>query len=140
MITVTDLTHLKRLASERRAVYCPRHATWAKWPKPAAFMINLPGAQLEQLFRLGLYVYDPAAQQDDDDAALRVPGVAMKYEVEILNDAPGFERVLVYKTGGTAVTLTGDEARQWIDDIATMAALRDYDETIAGFLAGTGRV
>ena len=86
MIIVTDLTHLKRLASERRAVYCPKHSTWAKWPKPAAFMINLSGVRLEQLFRLGLYVYDPAAQQDDD------------------------------------------------------AALRDYDETIAGFLAGTGRV
>ena len=84
MITVTDLTHLKRLASERRAVYCPRHATWAK-PKAAAFMINLPGVQLERLFRLGLYVYDPAAQQDDD------------------------------------------------------AALRDYEETVRDFLAGTGR-
>jgi hypothetical protein len=65
MITVTDLTHLKRLASERRAVYCPKHSTWAK-PKAAAFMLNLPGAQLELLFRLGLYVYDPDAQQDDD--------------------------------------------------------------------------
>lgn len=70
MITVNDLTHLKRLASERRAVYCPRHATWAKWPKPAAFMINLSGVRLEQLFRLGLYVYDPTAQRDDA-AALR---------------------------------------------------------------------
>ena len=86
MITVTDLTHLKRLASERRAVYCPKHFLWSK-PKPAAFMINLSGVQLEQIFRLGLYVYDPTAQQADD-----------------------------------------------------AEALRDYDATIADFLAGTGRV
>lgn len=58
MEKVESLTHLKRLAQEKKAVVCPKHPAWAK-PHPAAFVINLSGFMLENIFGLGLFVYLP---------------------------------------------------------------------------------
>jgi len=48
---------LKLLSEFRMAVVCPSLICWAK-PKPAAFMINLPGHVLANLFTAGIYVYE----------------------------------------------------------------------------------
>ena len=58
MKKVKSLTHLKNLAHEKKSVVCPKHPAWAK-SHPAAFVINLSGFMLENLFSLGLFVYLP---------------------------------------------------------------------------------
>ena len=41
----------------KKAVVVPKGSNWSK-PRPAAFMINLPGVVLLRLFDLGMYIYN----------------------------------------------------------------------------------
>ena len=57
MKAIKTLADLFAVSRQHKAVVVPHHAAWNK-PKPAAFMIHLPGIQLLALFRIGMYVYD----------------------------------------------------------------------------------
>ena len=59
---VHDLYDLDLLAQEHRSVYCPTLHCWKK-PRPAAFVINLQGKVLLQLFQAGMYVYEKEAER-----------------------------------------------------------------------------
>lgn len=58
---VMNLAHLETLTEYKRAVVVPDHPAWRK-PKPAAVMINLPGATLLKLFRMGMFLYEKGKQ------------------------------------------------------------------------------
>jgi hypothetical protein len=53
---VRSLKHLVLAIEKKKAVIVP-NTVWAK-PKPAAVMINLPGAILYKLFEKGMYIYE----------------------------------------------------------------------------------
>jgi hypothetical protein len=55
---VFGLVHLRYATLGRQSVYVPKSPAWRK-PRPAAFMIHLPGAVLVKLFDLGMYIYQP---------------------------------------------------------------------------------
>ena len=52
--SVYTLERLAELANARRALVCP--LTWGKNYKPAAFIMNMTGRQIMQLFKAGLFV------------------------------------------------------------------------------------
>ena len=54
---VTTLDGLAYLRSERKSVICPKHPAWNR-PRPAAWIIQLPGAMLLNMMECGLYVYE----------------------------------------------------------------------------------
>ena len=54
---MTTLAELALLSEAKRSVFCPRHAAWQR-PRPAAWLIQLPGAMLMGIFAEGLYVYE----------------------------------------------------------------------------------
>lgn len=54
---VTTLAELALLSEAKRSVICPKHPAWNR-PRPAAWMIQLPGAMLLGLFAAGMYVYE----------------------------------------------------------------------------------
>lgn len=56
-VRVTTLDGLSYLAMQRRSVFMPIHAAW-KSPRPAAWVIQLPGVVLMGLFAEGMYVYE----------------------------------------------------------------------------------
>lgn len=53
---VTRLEGLDLLVKMKRAVVCPKHRCWSG-PRPAAFMLNMPGSVLLGLFASGMYEY-----------------------------------------------------------------------------------
>ncbi len=53
---ILTLAGLDYEVRHKYAVYVPTLGAWAK-PKPAAVIINLPGALLVRLFDLGMYHY-----------------------------------------------------------------------------------
>ena len=58
---VLSLVDLHNLAEGRRAVHCPAARCWAK-PRPAAFIIHLPGIVIHRLILAGLYLYQKAGK------------------------------------------------------------------------------
>ena len=54
---VTTLAELALLSEAKRSVICLNHRAWDR-PRPAAWMIQLPGAMLLGLFAAGMYVYE----------------------------------------------------------------------------------
>ncbi len=65
--TGTRIYNLESLMSAvrlKRAVFVPKSVSWSK-PRPAAFVINLQGFVLLQMFIAGLYIYEKGDQKDD---------------------------------------------------------------------------
>jgi len=54
---IPNLTALKVASLNRKSVIVPNHSSFNK-PKPASFMIGLPGIMLLDLFKLGMYEYE----------------------------------------------------------------------------------
>lgn len=61
---VYALWELKQWVRCRRSVFVPTSFAWRK-PRPAAFMINLPGTVLLDLFHMGMYVYEKKGGADN---------------------------------------------------------------------------
>ncbi len=61
---VTTLAELADAAEKRQSVVCPSASVWRK-PRPAAFMIHLPGAVLIRALSIGMYIYQPKGKTDD---------------------------------------------------------------------------
>lgn len=59
---VETLQDLNRLIVEKKSVYCPFYHAFKK-PRPAAWMINLAGYLLLQLFQSGMFVYQPKTRR-----------------------------------------------------------------------------
>lgn len=57
---IRTLEHLNAARDQRRSVHCPKWRNFAK-PRPAAFMMHLPGDVLLRLFRAGMFVYKKGA-------------------------------------------------------------------------------
>jgi len=55
-IKVMGIHAIERYAKEKRALVCPGFGAFDK-PKPAAVIINLPGAIILRMIDHGLYVY-----------------------------------------------------------------------------------
>lgn len=55
--TIKSLEALAAAAQNRQSVICP--GSWLSKPRPAAFVINLPGAMIYKLILGGLYIYQP---------------------------------------------------------------------------------
>lgn len=55
---IATLPGLMAAAKLRLAIVCPESHSFAK-PKPAAWMIHLPGVILARLLESGIYVYTP---------------------------------------------------------------------------------
>jgi hypothetical protein len=53
---ITTLYQLRTLALNKRAVICPKLEPWKK-PKPAAFVINLPGLVIERMISSGMFLH-----------------------------------------------------------------------------------
>lgn len=53
---ISTLWQLQRAAKSKKSVIVPEGFVWSK-PRPAAFMIHLPGIILLKLFDLGMYIY-----------------------------------------------------------------------------------
>ena len=53
---ISTLWQLHMAVKSKKAVVVPKGSNWSK-PRPAAFMMNLPGAVLIRLFDLGMYIY-----------------------------------------------------------------------------------
>ena len=53
---IKTIEELSAAVGKFKAVTAPKLPAWKK-PRPAAFMIHLPGIQLLRLFRAGMYVY-----------------------------------------------------------------------------------
>jgi len=53
---IRHLCDLQELSFERRSVVVPGVPPWEK-PRPATFMIGMPGRTLLGLFQIGMYVY-----------------------------------------------------------------------------------
>lgn len=61
---VTTLEGLAYLRSERKSVICPTYPVWRfPKPRPAAWIIQLPGAMLLNMMECGLYVYEKGNTQ-----------------------------------------------------------------------------
>ena len=56
---VTTLEQLRDLAEQKKAVIVPSTFSFTK-PRPAAFIIELHGADIVRLFSWGMYVYEPS--------------------------------------------------------------------------------
>lgn len=56
-IKVETLMDLATLAEQRRSVVVPTMSVWEK-PRPAAFLLRLPGWELFKLFNAGIYLYE----------------------------------------------------------------------------------
>ena len=54
---VTTLAELALLSEAKRSVICPKHPAWNR-PRPAAWIIQLPGAMLLNMMECGMYVYE----------------------------------------------------------------------------------
>lgn len=63
---VTTLERLLELAEEKRAVIGGGFGTESR-PRPAAFVINMAGAQILRMFKTGLYVYEKKEAQDGNN-------------------------------------------------------------------------
>jgi hypothetical protein len=55
---IRSLAELNGVVMKKRSVYCPKTHVWQK-PRAAAFIINLPGRVLLDLFEYGMFVYEP---------------------------------------------------------------------------------
>ena len=53
---ISTLWELHMAVKSKKAVVVPKSPCWSK-PRPAAFMINLPGAVIVKLFDSGMYIY-----------------------------------------------------------------------------------
>ena len=53
---IINLHGLWLARQDRKSVICPTSRAWEK-PRPAAFMMNLPGEILLRLFKGGMYLY-----------------------------------------------------------------------------------
>ena len=56
-LKIYTLWQLDMAVKSKKAVFVPEGFVWSK-PKPAAVMINLPGAVLLRLFDKGMYIYN----------------------------------------------------------------------------------
>jgi len=56
MKQIVTLGELLKASQDRKAVYVPSSSSWKK-PKPAAFIIGLPGRMLVRLFQQGMFIY-----------------------------------------------------------------------------------
>lgn len=56
-IKITTLGDLYELAVSKRSVVCPASHAFSK-PKPAGFIINLPGSVIFNLFLSGMFLYE----------------------------------------------------------------------------------
>jgi len=54
---ITTLQHLVRVMEHRGSVVCPSLFCWSK-PRPAAFILQLPGRVIHRLLHAGLFFYD----------------------------------------------------------------------------------
>ena len=54
---ITTLEELKQAADGKKAVFVPSMHCWEK-PKPAAFLLELKGVVLIDLFKEGMFVYE----------------------------------------------------------------------------------
>ena len=54
---VTTLAELALLSGAKRSVICLNHRAWDR-PRPAAWIIQLPGAMLLNMMECGMYVYE----------------------------------------------------------------------------------
>ena len=54
---VTTLAELALLSGAKRSVICPKYPAWNR-PRPAAWIIQLPGAMLLNMMECGMYVYE----------------------------------------------------------------------------------
>lgn len=59
---ISGLYELESMAKAKKAVVVPGSSGFEK-PKPAAFIINLSGAVLLRLFRMGVYLYTPKVKK-----------------------------------------------------------------------------
>lgn len=66
MNPVKDLTHLRQLSVDKKAVTCPALG-WRCLP--AAFVISMMGISLEKAFRNGLYVYEKEGKEAQSSPA-----------------------------------------------------------------------
>lgn len=57
MKRVRSLDGLMAAALDRRAVICPKSPAY-RGPRPAAWVIHLPGAILHRMLKTGLYIYE----------------------------------------------------------------------------------
>lgn len=53
---VKTLSGLRKLVDEKKSVFCPKSPCFTG-PRPAAFIINLQGSILLNLFKSGMYEY-----------------------------------------------------------------------------------
>ena len=53
---INSLNDLAYMAERKKAVVVPKSHAWRK-PRPAAFMIHLPGVCILRLFDAGMYKY-----------------------------------------------------------------------------------
>jgi len=63
---IDSLDSLYRAACERRSVVCPTVHVW-RCPRPAAFVLNLPGSVLRAMFQAGLYLYEKPKEAVEDE-------------------------------------------------------------------------
>jgi len=57
MKRITTLKQLHKAVQNRRSVICPRFRVWSN-PRPAAFVMHLPGCVLYSMIKRGMYLYD----------------------------------------------------------------------------------
>jgi hypothetical protein len=57
------LLTLASCAKDKKSIIVPGTRPWEK-PRPAAWMINLPGITLNRLFEIGMYIYDKPRTED----------------------------------------------------------------------------
>lgn len=69
---VQSLEDLAMLARSKKSVYTPGSPGGMPKPLPAAFVINMTGHRIAQLFRVGLYVYEPQSRQKNPFPAKRL--------------------------------------------------------------------
>ncbi len=60
---IMSLDHLQDLVYKKRAVIIPKSWSWNR-PRPAAFMIHLPGTVLLGLFEIGMYLYEKESDHE----------------------------------------------------------------------------
>lgn len=59
---IMDLSVLVSIANVRRSVICPNFPGFDR-PRPAAFVIRMPGSALYRMMLSGLYLYRPALRR-----------------------------------------------------------------------------
>ena len=57
MKAIHTLEDLEKARKNKKSVFCPNLHCWEKC-RPAAFLINLQGSALLNLFRAGMYIYE----------------------------------------------------------------------------------